>query len=73
MLRTLKRLASSAARGSEHAGPKRVLAVDDSATYLETLAERSRAEGYDVVEARSGEEALELLAIEPSTASCSIS
>jgi two-component system, NtrC family, sensor kinase len=42
-------------------GPKRVLAVDDSLTYLEELAAQLRREGYDVVLARSGEEALELL------------
>ncbi len=44
-------------------GPKRILAVDDSVTYLQELAEALRDEGYDVVLARSGEEALELLAV----------
>ena len=44
---------------------KKVLAVDDSLTYLEELAGELRDEGYDVVKARSGEEALELLAIQP--------
>jgi two-component system NtrC family sensor kinase len=43
-------------------GPKRILAVDDSATYLTELAAVLRDEGYDVVSARSGDEALELLA-----------
>jgi two-component system, NtrC family, sensor kinase len=43
-------------------GPKRILAVDDSATYLADLAAVLREEGYDVVSARSGDEALELLA-----------
>ena len=43
-------------------GPKRILAVDDSATYLAELAAMLRHEGYDVVSARSGDEALELLA-----------
>jgi PAS domain S-box-containing protein len=43
-------------------GPKRVLAVDDSATYLEELASQLREDSYDVVQARSGEEALELAA-----------
>jgi diguanylate cyclase (GGDEF)-like protein len=43
-------------------GPKRVLAVDDSNTYLEELATHLRLDGYDVVLARSGEEALELAA-----------
>lgn len=42
--------------------PKRVLAVDDSSTYLETIAEELRNEGYEVVQARSGEQALDLLA-----------
>ncbi|MEI9985907.1 MAG: response regulator [Aliidongia sp.] len=46
-------------------GAKKVLAVDDSETYLQALAGNLRAEGYEVVLARSGEEALELLAIEP--------
>jgi len=46
-------------------GPKRVLAVDDSQTYLQALAEALRAEEYDVVLAPSGEEALELLAVQP--------
>ncbi len=45
-------------------GPKRILAVDDSATFLEELGERLRDEGYEVVKARSGEEALELLVVE---------
>jgi DNA-binding response OmpR family regulator len=44
------------------AGPKRILAVDDSPTYLFRIAELIRDEGYDVLAARSGEEALELLA-----------
>jgi DNA-binding response OmpR family regulator len=45
-------------------GPKRILAVDDSATYLEELGERLREDGYEVVRARSGEEALDLLTVE---------
>jgi two-component system NtrC family sensor kinase len=43
-------------------GPKRILAVDDSATYLADLAAVLREEGSDGVSARSGNEALELLA-----------
>jgi PAS domain S-box-containing protein len=43
-------------------GPKRLLAVDDSATYLNELGSQLRLEGYDVVLATSGEEALEFLA-----------
>jgi len=46
-------------------GPKRVLAVDDSLTYLHEVAEQLRQEGYDVITARSGEEALELLQVQP--------
>jgi two-component system, NtrC family, sensor kinase len=45
-------------------GPMRVLAVDDSATYLEELGSVLRGEGYDVVLARSGEEAIELLSVQ---------
>jgi two-component system, NtrC family, sensor kinase len=45
-------------------GPKRILAVDDSNTYLEELATVLRVEGYDVVLAHSGEEALELLTVQ---------
>ncbi len=45
--------------------PKRILAVDDSLTYLHEIATRLRQEGYDVVTARSGEEALELLSVQP--------
>ncbi len=45
-------------------GPHKILAVDDSATYLNVLTEALRGEGYDVVTARSGEEALEMLAIQ---------
>jgi DNA-binding response OmpR family regulator len=43
---------------------KKVLAVDDSETYLQELAEALREDGYEVVLARSGEEALELLAVQ---------
>jgi two-component system NtrC family sensor kinase len=45
-------------------GPKKILAVDDSETYLQELATALRAEGYEVVLARSGEEALQLLAVQ---------
>jgi len=45
--------------------PKKVLAVDDSETYLQQVAEALRADGYEMVLARSGEEALELLAVQP--------
>lgn len=45
-------------------GPRKILAVDDSLTYLQGLSESLRDEGYDVVLAHSGEEAIELLAVE---------
>ena len=45
-------------------GPKKILAVDDSPTHLAELAGTLRDEGYDVVLARSGEEALDLLAVQ---------
>src|SRR5262249_16850558 len=46
-------------------GPKKILAVDDSETYLQETAEALRLNGYEVVLARSGEEALDLLAVQP--------
>jgi DNA-binding response OmpR family regulator len=46
-------------------GPKKILAVDDSPTYLEALAATLREEGYDVIMAQSGEEALDMLAAQP--------
>jgi DNA-binding response OmpR family regulator len=46
-------------------GPKKLLAVDDSPTYLNELSTHLHEEGYDVVMIRSGEEALELLAVQP--------
>jgi DNA-binding response OmpR family regulator len=45
-------------------GPKRILTVDDSLTYLDAVAVQLRQQGYDVVPARSGEEALELLSVQ---------
>jgi DNA-binding response OmpR family regulator len=44
--------------------PSRILAVDDSATYREALGAALRAEGYDVIQVASGEEALEILSIQ---------
>jgi DNA-binding response OmpR family regulator len=49
---------------SSLASPKRILAVDDSVTYLHEIAFALRDEGYDVVLAHSGEEAIELLAVQ---------
>lgn len=45
-------------------GPKRVLAIDDSRTYLDQLSTQLTQEGYDVVTAYSGEQALELLSFQ---------
>ena len=46
-------------------GPKKIFAVDDSETYLQQISEALRADGYEMALARSGEEALELLAVQP--------
>jgi two-component system NtrC family sensor kinase len=45
-------------------GPKKILAVDDSPTYLAALGDLLRGDGYEPVLARSGEEGLELLAMQ---------
>ncbi len=45
-------------------GPKKILAVDDSETYLQEIAAALLEDGYNVILARSGEEALELLAVQ---------
>lgn len=55
---------SAPARLSSILGPKRVVAVDDSESYLARVSEELRLEGYDVAVARSGEEALDLLAVQ---------
>ncbi|HTQ04829.1 MAG TPA: response regulator [Polyangiaceae bacterium] len=44
--------------------PKRILTVDDSASFRELVSNALRNEGYDVVAARSGEEAFELLSVQ---------
>ncbi len=46
-------------------GPKRLLAVDDSETFLQEIADAFRADGHEVVLARSGAEALDLLSLQP--------
>jgi two-component system, NtrC family, sensor kinase len=61
MLRTARTEPETA---SSLASPKRILAVDDSMTYLQELASALRDEGYDVVLAHSGEEAIEMLAVQ---------
>lgn len=63
-------LRSSAAHAGDRGaasllGPKKILAVDDSETYLQELAGSLRRNGYELVLARSGEEAIELLAVQP--------
>jgi DNA-binding response OmpR family regulator len=45
--------------------PKKILAVDDSETYLQALASELRGDGYDVALARTGAEAIELLTEQP--------
>ena len=45
-------------------GPKKILTVDDSITYLHELASELRKEGYDVILATSGKEALDLLEVQ---------
>jgi DNA-binding response OmpR family regulator len=45
--------------------PKRILVVDDSEIYLQGIAVMLQRDGHDVVLARSGEQALELLASQP--------
>jgi DNA-binding response OmpR family regulator len=55
---------SAAGSTSSLLGPKRILTVDDSLTYLHEVAAQLREEGYDVIPARSGEEALALLAVQ---------
>jgi DNA-binding response OmpR family regulator len=50
--------------GMESAGGHKILAVDDSPTFLNALTEQLREDGYDVAVARSGEDALELMPLE---------
>jgi two-component system NtrC family sensor kinase len=61
MLRTAGTAAGATA---SLASPKRILAVDDSVTYLQELVSALRDDGYDVVLAHSGEEAIEMLAVQ---------
>lgn len=64
-LAAVLRSAASVPLARAATGQKKVLAVDDSRTYLQELGQLLRDEGYDVVLASSGEEALELLAVHP--------
>lgn len=60
----VSRVPSSVGHTASLLAPKRILTVDDSVTYLNEVATQLREEGYDVVPARSGEEALELLSVQ---------
>jgi two-component system, NtrC family, sensor kinase len=46
-------------------GAKKILTVDDSITFLHEISSQLHQEGYDVVPAHSGKEALELLEAQP--------
>ncbi len=65
MLRSARPPSMAVSDSSSFLGPKKILAVDDSATYLNEVSDELRAEGYDVIMARSGREALELLGVQP--------
>jgi DNA-binding response OmpR family regulator len=63
VLRNAARNAQDSDAASLHS-PKRILAVDDSLTYLHELNSILSGEGYDVILAHSGEEALEMLSVQ---------
>jgi DNA-binding response OmpR family regulator len=63
VLRNAERNAPDSDTASLHS-PKRILAVDDSLTYLYELNSILSGEGYDVILAHSGEEALEMLGVQ---------
>ncbi len=56
---------SSEVASESSLGPKRVLVVDDNLAYLEGIAHELQEDGYDVVQATSGEQAIDLLAVQP--------
>lgn len=62
---TEMRGASLSAGNNAAPGPLRLLLVDDSLTFLNAFADRLRAEGHDVILAKSGSEALSFLAVQP--------
>lgn len=62
LLRTRSARASALAHPDSHFHRARVLAIDDSPTYLELLAEALSGEGYEVTRAASGKEGLERIA-----------
>nr|WP_020472204.1 response regulator [Zavarzinella formosa] len=47
------------------AGPKRILTVDDSPTFLDAVSHELEQDEYEVFQARSGEDALKILASQP--------
>jgi two-component system NtrC family sensor kinase len=61
----LRSATANTAQAASLLDPKRILAVDDSPTYLNELSTVLRGEGYEIVGARSGSEALEMLAAQP--------
>jgi two-component system, NtrC family, sensor kinase len=66
----LARLAAIVQRSGENPvdgaiGPKRVLLVDADGEYLKALCQLLVDEAYDVVQATSGEQAIELLPVQP--------
>jgi two-component system NtrC family sensor kinase len=60
----LRSTASLRGDGDSLLAPKRILAVDDDPDYRMVLAERLLKRGYDVAHAASGEEAIQLLAVQ---------
>ena len=59
---------STVASTSSLLGPKRILTVDDSLTYLHEVAAHLREEGYDVIPAHSGRKHLNWCRFRPWTA-----
>jgi len=60
----LRNTTAAATEPKSALGPKRVLVIDDNEDYLDLVAEELRRDGYDVVQASSGEQAIELLAVQ---------
>src|SRR5262249_49559156 len=54
----LRRSGSSAPMGIDPGGPSRILAIDDSPSYLAALAAELEVDGHEVLLGRSGEEGL---------------
>lgn len=66
-VRALLRSVVAPARGDANSllAPKRILAVDDDVEYRDVLSDRLRKRGYDIVHASSGDEAVQLLSVQP--------